>query len=109
MTLSVLADAEADLRSAVEYLNDQSPGLGERLLQEVEEAFQSIAERPMSFARLETLPPDEPYRRAILRSFRYAIVFEILDAGILVVAIPHTSREPNYWLRRIPGPRNTTK
>ena len=63
--------------------------------------FQAIRERPLSCAKLETLPADEPYRRALLPTFRYAMVFEVLDAEMVVVAVPHTSREPNYWLKRL--------
>jgi len=47
---------------------------------------------------METLPDDEPYRRVLLRTFRYADIFEILADEILVVAVAHTSRRPNYWL-----------
>jgi plasmid stabilization system protein ParE len=101
VNLTILAEAEAELRSAFAYLNDQSTGLGVRFLDEVDDAFQAIRERPLSFAKLETLPADEPYRRALLPTFRYAIVFEVLDAEIVVVAVPHTSREPNYWLKRL--------
>ncbi|OYV87832.1 MAG: plasmid stabilization protein, partial [Planctomycetia bacterium 21-64-5] len=30
----------------------------------------------------------------------YAVVFEVLHDEILVVAVAHTRREPNYWLGR---------
>ncbi len=55
----------------------------------------------MSFVKLETLPSNEPYRRALLPTFRFAIVFEVFQEEIVVVAVPHTSREPNYWLPRL--------
>ena len=55
---------------------------------------------PNRFSKLETLPDEQPYRRALLRIFRYAVIFEILPQEIAVIAIAHTSREPNYWLRR---------
>jgi len=52
------------------------------------------------FPKLETLPPDQPYRRALLTVFRYAVIFEMVDDSIVVVAVAHTSRAPNYWLSR---------
>ena len=45
---------------------------------------------------------DHPFRRALVGVFRYAVIFEMLDDRILVVAVTHTSREPNYWLNRRP-------
>jgi plasmid stabilization system protein ParE len=100
MKLTILAEAEQELRLAFAYLEGQSSGLGHRFLDEVEAAFQAISERPLSFAKVETLPDDEPYRRSLLPRFRYAIVFEILDAEALIVAVPHTSQQPNYWIDR---------
>jgi plasmid stabilization system protein ParE len=101
VNLRILAEAEAELRSAFAYLSDQSPALGGRFLDEVADAFDAIRERPWSFAKLETLPENEPYRRALLPTFRYAVVFEVFDVEIVVVAVLHTSREPNYWIQRL--------
>lgn len=39
-------------------------------------------------------------RRAILSTVRYAVVFEILTDAILIVALAHTNRQPNYRLSR---------
>ena len=101
--LRILADAEAEIDSARQYLNERSPGFGGRFLDELAESFDAIASRPLSFAKLETLPPDQPYRRALLATFRYAVVFEVLESETIVVAVAHASREPNYWLGRQPA------
>lgn len=100
MILRILAEAEAEIDSARTYLNEQSPGLGGRFLDELTEALDAITSRPFSFGKVETLPDDQPYRRALLTTFRYAVVFEVLEAEIVVVAVAHTSRGPNYWLGR---------
>ncbi len=98
--LRILAEAEAEIDSARRYLNERSAGLGGRFLDELAEALDAIGSRPLSFAKLETLPLDQPYRRALLATFRYAVVFEMLESEIIVVAVAHASREPNYWLGR---------
>jgi toxin ParE1/3/4 len=97
--LRVLAEAENEIESARRYLNEQSAGLGGIFLSDLEGAFAKIVEQPMRFGKLETLP-DSPYRRALLKQFPYAIVFEVLSDEILVVAVAHSSRAPNYWLGR---------
>ena len=100
MNLRILEEAEAEIESARQYLADQSLRLGDRFIADLQETLDEVAERPESFSKLETLPDDTPYRRALLSVFRYAVVFEILADEILVVAVTHASREPNYWLDR---------
>lgn len=99
MKLQVLAEAEEEIESARRYLNEQSSGRGGRFISDLERTFANILDQPLRFGKLETLP-DAPYRRALLKHFRYAVVFEVLPDEILVVAVAHTSREPNYWLGR---------
>ena len=100
MILRVLAEAEAEIDSARRHLNVQSPGLGWRFLDELAEAFDAIVSRPLSFASVETLPLDQPYRRALLPTFPFAVIFEVLEREIVVIAVAHASREPGYWLGR---------
>ena len=78
MKLRLLAEAEAEIESARRYLNRQAQGLGTRFLDDLDQTLLDILDRPASFPKLETLPADEPYRRALLNTFRYAAIFEIL-------------------------------
>jgi plasmid stabilization system protein ParE len=100
MILRILAEAEAEIEAARRYLNQQSRGLGGRFLDDLAERLAGIAENPLRFPKLETLAADQPYRRALLTVFRYAVVFEVLDNAIVVVAVTHTNRAPDYWLDR---------
>lgn len=99
MKLHILAEAEGEIEVARRYLNEKAPGLGGRLVSDLERTLSEIVDRPLRFGKLETLP-DSPFRRALLKHFRYAVVYEVLEDEILVVAVAHTSREPNYWLGR---------
>ena len=100
MKLRLLAEAEAEIESARRYLNRQAHELGTRFLDDLDLTLLDILERPASFPKMETLPDEEPYQRALLSTFRYAVIFELLAGEILVVAVAHTSRRPNYWLNR---------
>jgi hypothetical protein len=66
VNLRILPAAEAEVNSATRFLNEQSPGLGIRFLADLAETFGAIVAEPLRFAKLETLPPREPYRRAHL-------------------------------------------
>ncbi len=100
MRLRLLAEAETEIESARQYLNLQVLELGTRFLDDLDLTLQEISLRPASFPKLETLPDDQPYRRALLSDFRYAVIYECLDEEIVVVAVAHTSRRPSYWLNR---------
>jgi plasmid stabilization system protein ParE len=100
VTLRILAEAATEMDAARLYVDAQRPGLGDRFLDDLSETLAAIAEQPLIFPKLETLPDDQPFRRALLSAFRYAVVFEIVGNEIVVVAVAHTSRAPNYWLGR---------
>lgn len=100
MIVQILAEAEAEIEAARQYLNEQSSGLGSRFVDDLAVALEAIAARPESFPRLETLADDWLYRRALLGTFRYAVIYEIVRDEIVVVAVAHTSRDANYWLDR---------
>jgi plasmid stabilization system protein ParE len=59
-----------------------------------------IQQRPDSFSPLETLPASSGYRRLIMPVFRYLVIYQQAAEDIIIVAISHPSREPNYWLGR---------
>ncbi len=100
MILRILAEAEVEIEEARQYLNEQSSRLASRFLADLARTLAAISARPLSFPGLETLPAGLPYRRALLAKFRYAVVFEVMADEIVVVAVAHTSRAPNYWLDR---------
>lgn len=43
-------------------------------------------------------------RKLFVRAFRYAIVYAIDDRGVLVLAVAHGSRRPDFWTGRIDTP-----
>lgn len=67
---------------------------GRPFLNDLCQSLDAIAERPLSFAKLETLPKRAPYRRALLARFHYAVVFEVLTDQVVIVALctPFASR-----------------
>lgn len=97
MKIRILIEAEAEIQSARRYFNSHATALGSRFLDDLEETLQKIEANPYGFPKLETLPDSEPYQRAIFKVFRYAVIYEILPDELLVIAVVHTSRKPNYW------------
>ena len=82
------AKARAEFESAARWYEEKRKGLGAQFVLVVEAKLDSIRKNP------ELFPVVYKYRRAIVKRFPFAIFFEALDKGINVLAIYHTSREP---------------
>jgi toxin ParE1/3/4 len=100
MNVRLIAEARVEIIAVRDVLDEVSRDLGDRFEAELESAFHVIAERGAGYPTLETLPDGLPYRRLLLRKFRYAVVFFIDNHEAVVLAVVHTSRKPNYWLGR---------
>jgi toxin ParE1/3/4 len=101
MILQVFDAAKMELREAVAYYNEQLMGLGDQLLQEVEQILAQIEKDPFRFGKMETLPRRTDVRRALVPRFPYYVPFQTIGDEILVVAVAHGSRKPNYWRDRL--------
>jgi plasmid stabilization system protein ParE len=62
----------------------------------VHQVCENVLERPTSYHR-----GPGGHRRANVHGFPYHIAFFIEKERILVVAVSHNSREPEYWKSRI--------
>ena len=100
MTLRMHPDAQAEMRGAANAYNANRVGLGDEFLAECEAAMAGIEQMPLSYGRLETLPKETTIRRCILRRFPYLVIFKVYEHELVVIAVAHTSRRPNYWRLR---------
>ena len=88
-------DARAEFLEAVRYYEDYQAGLGRRFQMTVETAVQGIAETPFRYRLLHS-----PFRRYLLPNFPYTIIYCIEPENILIIAVAHTKRKPEYWNKR---------
>lgn len=100
MKLDVLPEADEEIQSAVRYYETQRSGLGDNFLAELRTHLERIADDPLTLPKLETAPARMDIRRILIRRFNYVVVFEVFDNEILVLAVAHGSRRPNYWVKR---------
>lgn len=89
-------EAEADVAEAYGWYEAQRPGLGDDFLLCIEAALEAIGDRPQSFPLI-----DRRTRRALVRRFPYLILFAVLTDAISVVAVFHTSRDPERRTPRV--------
>ena len=96
MKINFLEIAQIELDDAIEYYNFELPGLGDAFLTEVLNALDRIGEFPEAWH-----PCSKRTRRCQTRRFPYGIIYQIREQEILVVAIAHLHRKPDYWKYRI--------
>jgi plasmid stabilization system protein ParE len=88
--------AERELAEAIQYYDEQSPGLGQRFLEEVEHALTFIRRHPEAAPRVLG-----SVRRLVLPRFPYNLLYRPLKSGDLrILAVAHQKRHPGYWVGR---------
>ena len=96
MEIRLLDVAQQELDEAIEYYNGESLGLGDRFLVEALAAFERIKRFPRAWH-----PYSENTRRCRTHRFPYGIIYQILEAEILIVAVANLHKRPGYWLNRV--------
>lgn len=96
MQAQYLEAAADELREAINFYNSRQAGLGERFREQVELAVHEVCEHPQRCAYLA-----QDVQRQRVQTFPYDVLFTAGTELILVVAIMHHHREPNYWKPRL--------
>ena len=90
------APARREFLSQVAYYNSKEPWLGTRFAAAVEDATARALAFPLSGS-----PASKSTRRVFVRSFPFAVVYRTDEKGIVIFALAHHSRRPEYWRSRV--------
>lgn len=96
MLIRFLEIAKIELDETVEYYNSESAGLGDAFLVDTLKAIERLRYFPKAWHPFSSIT-----RRCQLRSFPYGIIYQVLDAEILIVAVANLHRKPDYWQDRV--------
>lgn len=96
MNLIILDEALSEFRESAIRYEGVEPGLGVKFREEVASLVAWIQEHP-------TLPRLRKgrYRRVNLKIFPHYVAYVIRDETIMIVAIAHGHRRPEFWMKRI--------
>ncbi len=90
-------DAERELREVWDWYSLRDTAVATRFLRAVDNAIERLRSNPAS----HPIEFDE-FRWVRVRQFPFRLIFEQPDADrLLVLAVAHSSREPEYWQDRI--------
>lgn len=95
MTYRFLSPAERELAEAAEYYNRAVPGLGLEFLNEIERTIARIVRHPMAWSKIT-----EQHRKCRTRRFPYALIYTIDGDVVIISAVMHGHRHPDYWKPR---------
>ena len=95
MQIEFHPDATAELDSSANWYAERSQVAAQDFLVAVDLAISSIVSDPERFARI-----DERHRGCSVARFPFQIVFRIGDDRIVIVAVAHAKRRPQYWRDR---------
>jgi toxin ParE2 len=91
-----LRPAIRELREAVRYYDGHRPELGGQFLAEVKASTERLKAFPTAW---QPLGPD--LRRCQLHRFPYGLIYEVGAGEILIIAVAHLHRSPDYWRSRV--------
>jgi plasmid stabilization system protein ParE len=95
MTYRFVSEALAEFIAAGRYYNEQVPGLGDGFMNEIEMGIDAIMEGPIIWRIVE-----DDVRRYLVRRFPYGIYYTIESDLVVIWAVKHLHRDPDYWQER---------
>jgi hypothetical protein len=96
MEIIFLPPAKTEMIDATSYYNMQSEGLGYEFAAEVKRTLERIVQYPDAWFKLS-----KRTRRCRTNRFPYAVIYQVRQDSLIVVAIMHLSREPETWKSRL--------
>jgi len=96
MEITFLPPAKSELTDATSYYNMQSEGLGYEFAAEVKRTLERIVQYPDAWFKLS-----KRTRRCRTNRFPYAVIYQVRQDSLMIVAIMHLSRGPETWKSRL--------
>ena len=90
-----LPPAEEEMTEASQFYEAGSAGLGFKFLDDVQHVIDGLKEHPKLGQ-----PIGRGLRRALLRRFPFSLIYSEEPGAILIIAVAHQRRRPEYWLER---------
>jgi hypothetical protein len=87
--------AAGEIEAARRWYSERNPEASAAFLADIDAAMRAVFDAPHRWPRIHVR-----YRRYIMRSFPFSVVYLTLPASIEVIAVAHHRRRPGYWLAR---------
>ncbi|WP_375742764.1 hypothetical protein NR800_28620 [Corallococcus interemptor] len=92
--------AKPEMLKVAKWYENQHTGLGSHFVGAMHQAMASIHEHPDRWPLWPDLLHTPPIRRFLLPEYPFALPYLVRDKDVVVLAIAHLRRRPDYWLPR---------
>lgn len=89
-------EATNEIESAVDWYLQRSPDAADGFVAALNKTLSDVLADP---GRFSTHLKNTRY--AMLHGYPYLVVFRLIGATVRVFSVPHTSRRPGYWAKRL--------
>lgn len=96
MKICYLAVAREEIREAADYYAAISPDLGRAFRLELRQLMRLVTTMPLAWPESA-----EGTRKCLLTRFPYLVIYSPLPDALLVLAVGHQHRRPEYWRERL--------
>jgi hypothetical protein len=93
---SFLLPAEEEMTEASVFYEATTSGLGAGFLDEVQRLVKVLCEHPELGQSV-----NRGLRRVLLHRFPFSLIYSVESDAVLIVAVAHQRRRPDYWRDRI--------
>lgn len=83
------------MTEAALFYEQARPGFGDVFIDDIQHAIDTVRERPLLGEEIGC-----GFRRTLARRFPFTIICFIESSEVVVVAVAHQSRRPEYWKGR---------
>lgn len=88
-------EAETEFLAAIDWYEEHATGLGADFAAEIHAAIRRAVVMPLAWPCLAG-----DIRRVLARRFPYGVLYAPRNGSILVLAVMHLRRHPDYWRSR---------
>ena len=96
MNVRFLTLAQQEVDEAVAWFEERAEGKGVDFLDELDRIVRLVKAYPFASAQI-----DGEIRRRLFARFPYSLIYGIDHDTIVVIAVAHSRRSPNYWVDRL--------
>lgn len=96
MKFEFLPAADEEFREAARYYESEAAGVGLSFIATVHKAVAEVVEFPLAAQAVRA-----GIRKKVLRHFAYNLFYAVEADVVVIVAVAHQRKRPNYWRTRL--------
>lgn len=89
-------EAEKDFDKSYQYYANENEKVADNFFQQVDKSLNKISESPDTFQKAY-----KNVRKYVMKKFPFIIYYQTTQLVVRVIAIFHTSRNPEIWKERV--------